>query len=637
MTEFYEENRIGQILRYLEVHQSAGTQKLADRMNVTTRTIRNDIKELNDVLQGSALIESVNNKYRIFVLNQIAFESIKKNIQTQSDYMNSPMTRCGYILKELMNSDVPVLIDDLAFDMNIGRTTLINDLKKLRSILDAYGVSILGKTNAGITLQGDEMHLRFFLLENLFDIIYGDYPIDAELYEMICERCSQYHLDKMTSEYFYKSFVVMIDRSLNDHPLIDLNEKYKDIKDTKAYELAGEVVKEVERFLMYELPEEEILFLALPIIGMRTPMNKENKELFEVSEEVGELVIRILNRIADEMSFNISPTDLLDDFVYHINFMLRRLKYEIRLKNNSLSEVQEKFPLAYKMAEVAKSVIDEETDLCVTEDELGFLASYFGIFLEEQSVNIPQNYQIGIICGSNRITGKIIEVQLKNIMPSYAIYSLIDDQGLTASKLNRFDLLVSAVGEDIPTEKPIIYLSEIFDEIEVMRKVSELKYSNSFDFPVKTGLDSLLAACLDPQNFYVLDSSCSKEENTLNLVDILIEEGQVDESFKTKLIEREKKSSMDFGEEVSFPHLISDVDHMVLAIGVAKATDKQPAQIIVLLCLSSTERVCDDILMGMYNDVLTISGNKKMVEDISRMETSEEFFLYMVKNNECFV
>lgn len=637
MHEFYEENRIGQILRYLEVHQSASAQKLADKMNVTTRTIRNDIKELNDMLQGSAFIESIQMKYRIFILNQLAYESMKKTILVQNDYMNSPMTRCGYILKELMNSDVPVLIDDLAFDMNIGRTTLVGDLKKLRSILDPYGVRVVGKTNAGMLLQGDEMHLRFFLLENMFDIIYGDYPLDAELHDMLKTLCHRYHLDKMTSEYFYKSFVVMIDRSLNEHPLLALNEKYRDIHGSKAYELACEAVREVERFLQYQLPMEECLFLALPIIGMRTPMNKENKELFEVSEEVGELVIRILNRIAQETSFNITPTDLLDDFVYHINFMLRRLKYEIKLKNTSLLEVQEKFPLAYKMAEIAKQVIDEEMELCVTDDELGFLASYFGIFLEEQSVNIPQNYQIGIICGSNRITGKLIEVQLKKIMQGNTVYTLLDDQGLTEAKLNRFDLLVSSVGETYPTDKPILYLSEIFDEIEVMRKVSELKYSNCFDFPVKTGLDSLLAALLDPQNFYVLDNRYTREENTWKLVDILLEEGYVEEDFKEKLMEREKKSSMDFGEEVSFPHLISDVDHMVLAIGVAKASDVSPAQIIILLCLSSKETVCDDILMGIYNDILTIAGDKNMIHDISRMESSEEFFLYMVKNNESFV
>lgn len=637
MIEFYEENRIGQILRYLEVRKSASTQKLADKLNVTTRTIRNDIKELNQMLQGSAMIEGVVNKYRLFILNQDAFDVIKKGIYDQNDYMNSPMTRCGYVLKRLMEEDEPILIDDLAFEMNIGRTTLTGDLKRLRGYLDAYGISIIGKTNNGISLQGDEMHLRFFILENMFDIIYGGYPIDDELHEMVKDTCHSYHLDRMTTEYFYKSFVVMVDRTLNEHELVLLSDKYLELKETKAYEFACKVVGKVENYLMVELPEEERIFLSLPIAGMRTPMNKENKDFFEISEEVGELVVKILNRISFDMSFNISPTDLLDDFVYHINFMLRRLKYEIRLKNTSLSEVQDKYPLAYKMAEVAKEVISEETDLEVSDDELGFLASYFGIFLEEQSTVTPEVYQVGIICGSNRITGKLVEIQLKRIMPVSVNYQLIDDQGLTEAKLNRFDLIVSTVSETFKTDKPIIYLSEIFDEIEVLRKIGELKFSKCLDFPVKTGLDSLLATCLDPQNFYILDDNKSMEENTLDLVDILIDEELLSDSFKEKLIQRQKKSSMVFGKQVAFPHLMDDVEKMILAIGVCKGNKDNLGQIIILLCLPQNETVCDDILMGMYNDVLTISGDEKMVNEITKIESSDEFFLYMIKNNDNFI
>lgn len=637
MIEFYEENRIGQILRYLEVSKSASVQKLADKLNVTTRTIRNDVKELNQILVGSALIETVSNKYRIFILNQDAFDVIKKGIYDQNDYMNSPMTRCGYILKRLMEESEPVLIDDLAFEMNIGRTTLMGDLKRLRGYLDAYGISILGKTNNGISLKGDEMHLRFFILENMFDIIYGGYPIDEDLNIIVKEICQKYHLDQMTTEYFYKSFVVMVDRTLNEHELLSLNEKYLELKETKAYDFTKEVIAEVENYLMIQLPQEECLFLSLPIAGMRTPMNKENKDFFEISEEVGELVVKILNQISYDMSFNISPTDLLDDFVYHINFMLRRLKYEIHLKNTSLSEVQDKYPLAYKMAEVAKEVINKETNLIVSDDELGFLASYFGIFLEEQSVNRPQVYQVGIICGSNQITGKLVEIQLKRIMPADVVYQLIDDYGLTEAKLNRFDLIVSTVSKNFTTNKPIIYLSEIFDEIEVLKKIGELKFSQSLDFPLKTGMDSLLATCLDPQNFFVLQNNQTIEENTFNLIDILIEEGQLTQTFKDKLYKRQKKSSMTFGSNIAFPHLMDDVEKMVLAIGVVKGNQKDTGQIIVLLCLPKNEMICDDVLMGMYNDVLTISGDQKMIDEITKIESSEEFFLYMIKNNECFV
>ena len=92
-------------------------------------------------------------------------------------------------------------------------------------------------------------------------------------------------------------------------------------------------------------------------------MNREDKQEMEISEEVAELVVKILNRIAYDMNFHISPTDLLDDFVYHINFMLNRLKYRFYIRNYALAEIRERYPLAYKMAEVAKRSLKNRPDL----------------------------------------------------------------------------------------------------------------------------------------------------------------------------------------------------------------------------------------------------------------------------------
>lgn len=94
------------------------------------------------------------------------------------DLMNSSHKRQEYVFAKLMRAMEPVLTDDLAYEMNIGRSTLISDLKKLRQTMEDYELEIVGKTSKGLALAGSELNIRKFVMENLFDSIYQNYPQD---------------------------------------------------------------------------------------------------------------------------------------------------------------------------------------------------------------------------------------------------------------------------------------------------------------------------------------------------------------------------------------------------------------------------------------------------------------------------
>lgn len=130
-------------------------------------------------------------------------------------------------MQKLMNTDCPYLTDELAYDMNIGRSTVNGDLKRLRKILEEYEIEILGKTNTGISLNGDELEIRFFILENMYDGIYKDYPLDSDLIDAIKQIALEYELDSVAVEYFIKFFTVMIDRFLNGNPLSKLDKNMR--------------------------------------------------------------------------------------------------------------------------------------------------------------------------------------------------------------------------------------------------------------------------------------------------------------------------------------------------------------------------------------------------------------------------
>ena len=633
MTSKTPDSRIAQILDIMELRKTARLESLADKLDVGTKTIRNDIRELNQLLEGSALIESMSGKYAFFVLDEREFQKKKQLIYSQNDYMNSPAKRYGYILNRLMHEEEAVLIDDLADEICVGRTTINGDLKKLREMLESYQLQIVGKPNTGIHLSGEELKLRLFILEQLYDQVFETFLLDDDLDHMVNEYCQEYGLDYMTTQYFMRSYTLMMDRVLNEHPLGFLQEKYHELEQTMAYRFAEKIITRTIVMLQIQIPMEEILFLSLPIAGMRTSISQSDKQAMEISEEVAELVVKILNRIAYDMNFHISPTDLLDDFVYHINFMLNRLKYRFYIRNYALTEIREKYPLAYKMAELSKKVIEEQTNLVVVDDELGFLASYFSLFLEEQHHKNEKQTKVGIVCAQGVIAGKLIEVRLRKMLPVQTEFELLSEK--EARKREDFDLMISTSRKYESDTMSVIYLGEIFDEVEVLRQIERLKYLGHLNAPIKTGLNSLIATILEPEHFYVLAPELSYLEAILYMAEQLIQAGVLPADFKEALLRREEKSTMLFDKEIGFPHLQYKGEKIVLAVGVAERTGPG-VRFVLFLALPQDLELNDRILIHIYNELLVISSEKELLDDIAKLKSGNAFVLYMIKHNERF-
>lgn len=57
MSCFYEENRLARILNIMEQKQSVTVDYLSEKMDVSPKTIKNDIKEINNSLKDMLLLK----------------------------------------------------------------------------------------------------------------------------------------------------------------------------------------------------------------------------------------------------------------------------------------------------------------------------------------------------------------------------------------------------------------------------------------------------------------------------------------------------------------------------------------------------------------------------------------------------
>ena len=91
--------------------------------------------------------------------------------------------------------------------------------------------------------------------------------------------------------------------------------------------IVDEFLNEIEQVKGYKISKEERLFLSISVAGMRTPANTaEIEQKISISEGVADLIIEILDRIKAELNVTVVANEFCDDFVYHVFFMINRLK-----------------------------------------------------------------------------------------------------------------------------------------------------------------------------------------------------------------------------------------------------------------------------------------------------------------------
>ena len=623
MEHYFEEDRLVLILNQIQNKNFITLTEIAEKLNVSTRTVRNDIKLLNDIFGDSAFIDGEQGSYRLYIIDIDGFEEKREEILRYNGYLDSPKKRMAYIFKTLLKSSSPYIIDELAYEMNVGRSTVNGDIKKLNEILSSYELYIEGKANSGIILSGSELNKRFFIMENIYNFIYSEDDIDFNVDRILKEISKKYGFESMTKVAFEKAIVIMLDRVLSGNYIDKLLDKYYDIEKNSMFKAVDETVSRLESVLDIKIPIEEKIFISIPIAGMRTPTNIEAVYHLGIDSHIENVIDRIIEQIGYELNIYIDKRNLNEEFYYHISFMINRLRFGYLLKNPISEEIKEKYPLAYKMACISGRIIGSEYDVTVTEDELGYITAYFGAYMLEYKTT-DRVCKIALVCSTGRGTARLISTQLKRVLDKDTILDLFADNQVDETVLGDYDIVFTTVKLGYNIKAPIITVRDIFDEKEILLEIEKARQLQKLSIPVaKTGGVSIIAALIDDRKFFVLDDNKSYIENTCDMIDSLCEDGLVDKDFKSRILKREEKSTMIFDKSIAFPHAINmSDDRLVISIGVSEkgllGDDGSSIKIIFLLGLPVSENQDDTVLVRIYDEIISIAQDENIIKELSK-------------------
>lgn len=620
MKSLFSDNRLANMLHLFQNMQSVTVKTLASKLGVSDRTIRNDIKSLNQTLAGCALIEGRKGRYSLEVLDGQRFNAILSEMAEADDLLNSPRNRMDYLFGKLMRADRPLLTDDLAYEMSVGRTTLVNDLRRLRQELEAYHIRVEGKTSQGLTLYGNESDIRRYVLDTNFESIYHSYPLDREVEGLLRQYFGEQMLDPSVQHNFRRFVILMLDRFLTGHYIGKLSAEAYDLVARAEFAAVNDVVGRIGESLGVTLPAEEKLFALMPIIGMRTPADIRGMRSIELDESVRPLLPKIVRRIHEDLNLHISLGDYTEEFLYHLMFMINRLRFGIRQTNPMAEDMREKYPLAYQVAGIASDVIARECSLEVTEDEQAYLATYFGVFLTESQLRMERRFRIAAVYTTGRVTARLLEMQLQRIVGGGTELTMLPEQEATTENLDEFDLVLTTVELKQGCHRPVIQISEIVREQELRRMIDRARYYDQVNTPTLDGGSFVMTGLFGEEQFFRFEQGVTYEQGLRCMVSKLGEDGLVDGGFAERLDRRVEQGSMTFGNAIALPHVIQYAsDHIVLAVGVfARPVRYGSDEVSIVFLLGLPEHIeeNDYLLIRVYDEVIAISQNDELRERI---------------------
>ena len=620
MKNLFGDNRQANILSVLRKNSALNIEMLAQRFGVSERTVRNDIKDINRELKNSGLVEINQGKCSLRVFDTRDFQNAYARIIETDDLMNSSQKRQEYVFAKLMRAMEPVLTDDIAYEMNIGRSTLISDLKKLRQTMEKYELEIVGKTSKGLALGGSELNIRKFVMENLFGSIYQNYPQDELMLGKIREAMAEKNFEESTQKMFENYMTLMFDRFLTGHVITRMPEKYYNLVSRNSFSFVDELIDDISKEFYIEIPIEEKIFAFLPIIGMRTPADSKNMYSIELDEKIRPLLQKIVEQIRQELNISIDTHEFTEKFMYHIMFMINRLRYNVHIDNPMFEDIHYKYPLAFKMAEIAARVIKEDAEVVVTQAEMGYLAAYFGVFLEVNTLNQKQQ-KIAVISDKGRVTAQLFAVQIRKVVDSSSQLDILSPSEAVSGILDQYDI--------------VIYIHEIFDENEFKNKLRQAKFCKGTDAAILDDNWYVMANILKEDTFFNLSEQEDYTSALNYIIDTLEKRGYVDADFKERVWEKESRSSMTI-DNIAIPHAVQKAgDSIVLSVGVfRKPMPYKEDNIQIIFLLALPEEIRDENrLVCVYDEIMSLVKNDEMIEKITQSENYIDFMKVLYKRN----
>ena len=502
-------------IRYIEIlnilinaKSEASVEELAKKLGVSKRMIRYDIDEINRYLRENNIteIDKKPNSPLKFSISKEEKEKVKNLLNTINikSYIFSTEERVGILLYELLNSNKECTYSEFQEKLLISKTTLVNDIKKVKEWLKKYNIEIIKVANKGFKIQGDERDIRKAIISLLIDSskyniidtlekIYNNennsilgsiknLDINKNNMDYIKELIKDLEKDfGVFSDEDFLNLVIAIFVIINRAGRMPISKENGSLSSNykKEYEAALKISDKIKEKFSIDLGNEEVSMIASKILSGSKNQGDifQSRDYFDACYIAGKIMDNLRLTFGKEFRMD---NNLFESFINHLKSLIFRLKYNIISRNPILDTIISSYKNEFTLVKEATAFIKDKFGYILSDDELGYIVMYIEATIEKNRKNERVGIKnILIACSAGFATGRLLEAKIKgsfnvNIVGVTSIHNIS-----TLLKEEKIDYIISTVDISDNYNLPIIKVSPILkdDDRKLLGSYLSLKSS----------------------------------------------------------------------------------------------------------------------------------------------------------------
>lgn len=463
---------------------------LAQKLNVTERTIYRQIPEVTEIIESYDLTldNSSGKGFMIFgsLYNIKRLSSAFEEVKTEQNY--SSEDRVDIILLKLLTEDDYIKTQSFAIDLNTSSQTIRNDYHSLKEKLQGHNVIFETKKSEGVRLTGHEIPKRHLfvnvLLQNITPNLFFDWLKDNHysptpfisllkdfdyektlkiLYQKIQPVIRKRHLnisDKELQE-FLLLIAIFIKRHPHVHELEDiLKLTIQDSNTDYEEQFRQDIIKILKNNFNIEIYDNEQDYFRWMIhlyVGRSHYELNQQISAFQNLDHISCLI----REIEDKFHFPFSnDKNLAENLLLHINMAMERIQSGIIVTNPMLEDIYQSNPKLYEI--VKKSFQHIFQPIKIPEDEIGYIVIYFIASMDSLSQN---SISVLVVCSTGIGSSKMLRSRLEREFSEIDVKKIVSLHKLHDEDLDQYDFIISTVPLDLDESK-YLCVSPLLNENE---------------------------------------------------------------------------------------------------------------------------------------------------------------------------
>lgn len=630
------------------------TSQIAAELKVSPRTIKADIKKMNDVLKKHSCRICTKQGVGLWLdYDENGEHYLELLIYEDGDSYISIDTRKYYVAIELLLCKGYTSMESIANKLYVSKGTVVNDIAELEAFWKRFGITFIKKVKYGIKVEASELQRRLALIEALKQAVRREGRASKDKLQFFFEKTdldeirgvilqSEQRFHFVLSDPSFREFViqlaVLMERLQQDCPMRS-EEGQKEQNRKKQLSNSRErkewfVIQYLKGQLMdnmgIAIPDEEDGYLYTCLQGLRfqVPMfqEKDARKLRERSPELFDYMMSVIREVDELYHLKLEgDSELYCAMFNHLECMIHRIQSKLYLENPILSSLKKEMFYEYEIASYFMSKFSAKYEIEPTEDEIGYITFYIGAALERMKESGQQILSAVLVCSTGVGTSQFLSVKLKRLFRELEIREIISSNQTDRLRPGGQDLVISTV----PLKKEglnVIQISSVLNETDIHRIQKHIQKGSFSCEPNKyLHLKQFLH-----EEISILNCDLRSREEVIKLLGgRMCTEGYVDEKYIASVFQREEVSETAIGSRLAIPHAF---EGHILRQGIGLLTLQKPiewgrerVQIVFMLALEASG---ETDFQKIFGDILMLTQNTKDLEQLLKAKKYREISIW---------